>query len=184
MIHCHKWYICVREREREGGRKEGGRLRFYQAHKHKEFLCLQTCALYQSMVGDMLCIFHPSGMVLLQIVNYIGSSALIFICRPTYFLVKYANFYLSFLWHVDYILSTYKKTKQAWLVFYVTKLFYLFKAKAVFQQSKREGSVSLFYLLFSMKFMVKTVSMNSEDPFCTLCLCGCPQALKASDLLG
>lgn len=23
MIHCHKWYICVRERERERGRKGG-----------------------------------------------------------------------------------------------------------------------------------------------------------------
>lgn len=23
MIHCHKWYICVHEREREGGRKGG-----------------------------------------------------------------------------------------------------------------------------------------------------------------
>lgn len=119
------------------------------------------------MVGDMLCIFHPSGMVLLQIVNYIGSSALIFICRPTYFLVKYANFYLSFLWHVDFILSTYKKqtNKQAWLVFYVTKLFYLFKVKVVFQQSKKGGECISVLFAFQYEVHGKNSEHELRRPF-------------------
>lgn len=75
------------------------------------------------------------------------------------------------------------KIKQACLVF-VTKLFYLFKVKAVFEQSKK-GGIFLFYLLFSMKLTEKVLSVSSEDLFCTLCLCGSrqPQKHMSADLL-